>query len=173
MLSKQDLARGELLYSSCEPSARAQMRLEGAHGSPIILTDRTPGDAEALRDRGGTQLGPQSLDLRRVDADGAPFVFAGGLRLGDALALPLQHDLALPSRDAGQDRQHQLAGRVAGVQPLAAHGQDHQADAALRQVDLDGEQFGGAARQPVRLGDGQPITPKRSRWTPSVGQESG
>jgi hypothetical protein len=28
------------------------------------------------------------LDLRYVDADGGPFVFACGLRLGDALALP-------------------------------------------------------------------------------------
>jgi hypothetical protein len=28
--------------------------------------DRNPGDAETLRDRGGTQLGPQLPDLRRV-----------------------------------------------------------------------------------------------------------
>jgi hypothetical protein len=47
-----------------------------------------------------------------------------------ALALPLQHDLAFPRRHARQDRQHELAGRVTGVQTLAAHGQDHQADAA-------------------------------------------
>jgi hypothetical protein len=32
------------------------------------------------------------LTLRRVDADQAPLVPAGGLRLGDALALALQHD---------------------------------------------------------------------------------
>jgi hypothetical protein len=60
-------------------------------------------------------------------------------------------------RHAGQDGQHELAGRVAGVQPLAAHGQDHQTDAALRQVSLDGQQLGRTARQPVRLGDGQHV----------------
>jgi hypothetical protein len=37
--------------------------------------------------------------------------------------LPFQHDLALPGRHAGQDRQHELAGRVAGVQPLRPHPQ--------------------------------------------------
>jgi hypothetical protein len=99
-----------------------------------------------------TQLGPQLLDLRRVDADGAPFVFAGGLRLGDGLALPLQHDLAFLRRHPCQNGQHELAGRVAGVQLLAAHGQDHQADAALRQVGFDDQQLGRAGRQPVRLG---------------------
>ena len=62
--------------------------------------DRTPGDAEALRDRRWTQLGPQLLDMRHVDADGAPLVLAGGLRLGDALALAFQHDLAFPGRHA-------------------------------------------------------------------------
>ena len=89
-------------------------------------------------------------DLRRVDADGAPFVFAGGLRLGDALALLLQHDLAFPRRHAGQDRQHELAGLVAGVQPrfgqVSFHGQHPGADAALRQIRLDGQQLGLAAR---------------------------
>jgi len=81
----------------------------------------------------------------------------GGLRLGDALAPPLQLDLPLPGRHAGQDGQHQLAGRVAGVEPLAAHRQDHQTDAALRQIRLDGQQFGRAARQPVRLRDGEHV----------------
>ena len=70
-----------------------------------------------------------------VDADRAALVLAGGLRLGDALALSLQHDFPLPCRH-GQDGQHELAGRVAGVQPLAAHGQDYQADAPLRQIGL-------------------------------------
>ena len=60
----------------------------------------------------------------RVDADGASFVFAGGLLLGDALAAA-QHNLALPRRHAGRNGQHGLAGRVAGVQPLAADGRDH------------------------------------------------
>jgi hypothetical protein len=48
--------------------------------------DRTPSDAETLRDRRGSQFGPQLPNLRRIDADRAPLVFAGGLRLGDALA---------------------------------------------------------------------------------------
>src|SRR5271165_7655068 len=49
--------------------------------------DRTPGDAETLRDRSGTQRGPQLLDLCRINADRAAFVLAGGLRLRDAFAL--------------------------------------------------------------------------------------
>jgi hypothetical protein len=35
-----------------------------------------------------------------------------------------------------------FAGRVPGIQPLAAHGQNHQADAALRQVGFDGQKLG-------------------------------
>jgi hypothetical protein len=37
---------------------------------------------------------------------------------------------------ARQDRQHEFAGRVAGVQPFAARRQNRQADAALRQIRL-------------------------------------
>jgi hypothetical protein len=37
--------------------------------------DRTPGDAETLRDRRGPQLGPQLPDLRRVDLMGRPLYF--------------------------------------------------------------------------------------------------
>ena len=81
-------------------------------------------------DRRGSQLGAQLPDLRRVDADRVALVFAG------AFALPLEHDLAFPRRHAGQDRQHELAGRVAGVQPFAAHERDHEAVAALRQIRL-------------------------------------
>ena len=114
--------------------------------------------AELLGNRGGTQLSAQLPDLRRVDADRAAL---GNLPAAFALAMPsalaFQHDLALPRRHAGQDRQHELAGRVAGVQSLATHAQDHQADAALRQVGLEGEQFGRAACQPVRLGDVQGV----------------
>ena len=128
------------------------------HYAPQQAIDRTPSDTETLRDRCGTQFGPQLPDLRRVDADGSALVFAGSLRFGDALALSLQHDLPLPGRHAGQDCQHELAGRVAGVQPVTAHRQDHEADAALRQIRLDGQQFGRAARKPVRLGDGEHVT---------------
>jgi hypothetical protein len=56
----------------------------------------------------------QSLNLRRVNAERASFVFAGGLCLGDPLALPFQHDFPFPRRHTCQDRQHELAGRVAG-----------------------------------------------------------
>jgi DNA-binding protein HU-beta len=45
------------------------------------------------------------------------------LDLGGVLALPLKHDLPFPSRHTGQDRQHELAGRVARVQsPPARQG---------------------------------------------------
>ena len=73
---------------------------------------------------------------------GAALVFAGSLGLSDAFALAFQHDLPSPGRHAGQDRQHELAGRVAEYPsrspPIL---QDHQADAALREVGLDGEQL--------------------------------
>ena len=36
---------------------------------------RTPGDADTLRDRRGTQLCPQLPDLRRVDLMGRPLYF--------------------------------------------------------------------------------------------------
>ena len=64
--------------------------------------DRAPRDAEMLRDCSGAQRGPQLPDLRCIDADRASLVLAGGLRLGDALALAFQHDLALPRRHARQ-----------------------------------------------------------------------
>jgi hypothetical protein len=48
--------------------------------------DRAPGNAETLRDRSGTQRGPQLLDVRRIDADRA------------ALDLPAAFALAMPSR---------------------------------------------------------------------------
>ena len=53
---------------------------------------------------------------------GRPYVLAGGLRLGDALALPLQHDFTFPRRHACQDGEREFAGRVAGVQPLRRQG---------------------------------------------------
>jgi hypothetical protein len=64
----------------------------------LTIPRAIPGNAEPLRDRSGTELGPQLPDLRRVDADGAAFVLASGLRLGDALVLPLQQDLAFRGR---------------------------------------------------------------------------
>jgi hypothetical protein len=39
-----------------------------------------------------------------------------------------------------------MLGWVAGVQPLTAHRQNHQTDAALRQISLDGQQFGPGHR---------------------------
>ena len=77
----------------------------GLHDLSERAVDRAPCDAEALRDRRRAKLARQSLDLRRVNADGASFVFAGGLRPGDALALPLQHDFPFPRRHACQDGQ--------------------------------------------------------------------
>jgi hypothetical protein len=54
-------------------------------------------------------------------------------------------------------RQHQLRCRVAGVQALAAHAQDDQADTTLRQVGFDGQQLRRAACLAVRLRDRQDI----------------
>ncbi len=56
------------------------------------------------------------------DASSGALVFPLGLRLGNALALAFQHDLALPARHTSQDRQHQLGGRISRVQPFAAIG---------------------------------------------------
>jgi hypothetical protein len=41
----------------------------------------------------GPNLARSCLICAAIDADGSALVFAGGLCLGDALALPLQHDL--------------------------------------------------------------------------------
>jgi hypothetical protein len=45
----------------------------------------------------------------------ASFVSTGGLGLGDAGPLPLQHQLALELGDAGNQGDQQAAGRGAGV----------------------------------------------------------
>jgi hypothetical protein len=41
-------------------------------------------------------------------------------------------------------------------------------DAALRQVGLDGQQFGRAARKPVGLGDGQHVAGRVARAAKDV-----
>jgi hypothetical protein len=46
---------------------------------------------------------------------------------------------------------------VACVEPFAAHAQDDQADATLRQVGFDGQQLRRAACQAIRLRDRQDI----------------
>ena len=70
---------------------------------------------------------------------------------------PLQHDLAFPGRHAAEDGQHQLAGWVPRVEPLATHRQDHHANAAPGQVRLDRQQFGRGPSEPVRLGHNQRV----------------
>jgi hypothetical protein len=84
--------REELPALSYHASRRAPFRTDcrSSYAAAQHAIHAAPGNAEALRDRSGPQRGPQLPDLRRVDADGAALVLAGGLRLGDTLALPLR-----------------------------------------------------------------------------------
>ena len=88
----------------------------------------TPGDlphAEALSVKGS--------DLIGFGASGWPptFVFALGLCPGDALALALQHHLALELSDARQHIEHELARGRAGID---AHGEDAEPDPLSREA---------------------------------------
>src|SRR5689334_10076794 len=98
------------------------------HPGALCSMDNSPhagaGNTEPLADLDRAKsLVMQSPDLGRLTLcrRGAAFVFALALRLSDAFALAFQHDLAFPRRHAGQDRQHQLAGWVARVEPFTAH----------------------------------------------------
>jgi hypothetical protein len=82
----------------------------------------------------------------------------GGGGLGDALALAFQHDLPFSGRHTSQDRQHKLAGGVAGIQPFATHRQNDQSDAALGQICLDRQQLRSAVSQAIWLGHHQHVT---------------
>jgi hypothetical protein len=72
--------RAEAIVTRTPSSARAPKRPSQPRGGTIALSeravDRTWGNAETPRDRSGTQRGPQLLELRRLDADGAPAAFA-------------------------------------------------------------------------------------------------
>ena len=121
---------------------------------PDDAVDRASRDAQAAGDLGMLlAVGqPRPDDLRhQFRPAAAPLELAVCLGLGDPLPLPLEHDLPLPGRHAGQDGQHQLRRRVARVERQAAHGQHEQADTAFRQVRLDLQQFLGRPRQAIGL----------------------
>jgi hypothetical protein len=81
------------------------------------------------------------------------------LRLGAALALPLQQQVTLEGCNGAQHGQHQLAGRApCVVDPLAAHRKHDQGDAALLQVSHNVQQVAGRACQAVRLRHYQHVT---------------
>ena len=67
----------------------------------------------------------QSVNVGRLGAGGrnSAFVFAFALRPNDALALALQHDLALELGDGADHVQHEPAGRRCRVE---VHGEDAQ-----------------------------------------------
>jgi hypothetical protein len=79
---------GSMRMVTIEAGALAVQPLQTGFTLCERSVDRARGNAETLRDRRGTQLGPQLPDLCRIDADRAAFVFTGGLRLGDALVQP-------------------------------------------------------------------------------------
>ena len=80
-----------------------------------------------------------------------------GRSLRNALALALKHQVALESGDGAQHSEHQLPGWAAGVDPLAAHAEHNQSDAALLHLLDDVQQVAGGARQPIRLGHHQHV----------------
>ena len=122
--------------------------------------DRRAADAEPLGDlRRPHRLPVQPPHLRRLRPRRrlAPLVAPFRLRLGDALALPLQHQRALELRHRPEHGQHHPPRRLAGVEGGAAHGQDVQRRALGVEPRHDAEQVRDGARQPVRPGDHQQV----------------
>ena len=132
-------------------------RMAAAPLCPQRSVDRTPSDAETLRDRRGPQLGPQSPDLRRVDADRAPFVLPRSVRLGDALAcrssMISRSHVATPARMVS----------ISLLVGLRVSSRSPPIDRTTRPMPRfdraasNRQQLGRAARQPVRLGHGQHV----------------
>ena len=118
------------------PVARASAKMRYTDATPI---PRSPAIASRVLPASASRS--TSLALAR----------AVGAR---PLYLPSAAALAIPSRCRSSIRSRSKAamaptGRVMGIEPFATHAQDDKADAALRQIGLDGQQFGGAARQTV------------------------
>ncbi len=97
----------------------------------------------------------------------AALVAASRLRLGDALPLALQHDLALKLRDAAQDVEHQAPGRGGAID---AEVQDPQGDIFGLERGDNGAEVGNRTGEAIELGDDEGITPRgRNRWRPRAG----
>jgi len=118
--------------SAARCNARPRCRQDAVHGGdadPQLCCDRVACLARLC----------QSKDVGCLGASGrrTALIFALGGSLCDALALPLQHQVALEGRDGAQHGQHQLPGRAPCVDPLATHRKDDQGDTALFQVFHD------------------------------------
>jgi hypothetical protein len=103
------------------------------------------GDASALSEQAD---GVRRLGLRRRLPT---LVLALGLRLGDSLALPLEHDLTLELGERGEHVQHQPARCAAGVHGAAAEVEDSKRDAFGFQGVHQFRKVPGGAGQPVKL----------------------
>src|SRR5262245_53162435 len=68
-------------------------------------------------------FGTQPLNLRCLDpcCRSSSLVFPFGLSLGNALALPLKHQLSLEPGDCPKHVEHQPAGAIGGVDSLLEH----------------------------------------------------
>src|SRR5262249_59508820 len=68
-------------------------------------------------------FGTQSVNLRCLRSCGrsSPLVFPLSLSLGNAFALPLQHQLSFELGDGPKHVEHQSAGAIGGVDSLLEH----------------------------------------------------
>src|SRR5215471_2400977 len=118
-----------------------------------ITIDRGLVDAEAPGDfRPRHAFRGEGADLGSVLACGrsAALELAGGFGGGNAVALALEHDLALELRDRSDDVQEQPTGRTGGVDP---HVEDPERHTFLLELRADLEQVCDRARQTVEPGD--------------------
>ena len=134
-----------MAIASQQPITVIDQRVARHHWYPrgLILERGGRPNSWLRRDATRSQRDPTwpaaGLDLRRVDADRAALIFAGGLRPSDALAPLLQHDLAphvaTPARIASAG-----ACWSGWVHPVARRpcSGPSAPDAALREVGLDG-----------------------------------
>ena len=113
--------------------------------------DAGPANAKLASDVGRSD----PISLQRRDLSGScpccgfpSLVFPVGFRFGDPFALPLKHHFPLEGRDRPDHREHELAGRSAGV---GSKVQDMQRSALELHPIRDLQEVLGGASEPVEL----------------------
>jgi hypothetical protein len=77
----------------------------------------------------------------------------------DPFTLALQQEAAFEFGDSAEHGDHQLAGRVPGVDLLTAHAEHDQTDATAIQVIHNPQQVGGASGKAVGLTNEECVVP--------------